>query len=94
VAERFELYMAGVELANGFHELTDADEQRRRFHEDNRRRQSRGLPRVPVDEHLLAALEAGMPPCAGVALGVDRLLMVLHRIPHIQAAMAFAQDRA
>jgi lysyl-tRNA synthetase class 2 len=94
VAERFELYMAGVELANGFHELTDADEQRRRFQEDNRRRQSRGLPSVPVDTHLLAALEAGMPASAGVALGVDRLLMVLQKIPRIQEAIAFSEDRA
>ncbi len=94
VAERFELYMSGVELANGFHELTDAGEQRRRFQQDNQRRLAQGLPMVPVDEHLLAALEAGLPACAGVALGVDRLLMVLQRIPHIEEAIAFPQERA
>ena len=94
VAERFELYMSGVELANGFHELTDAEEQCRRFQQDNRRRLSQGLPEVPMDEHLIAALAAGMPRCAGVALGIDRLLMVLQEIPHIQAAMAFPEERA
>ena len=94
VAERFELYMGGVELANGFHELTDGDEQRERFQQDNRRRRSQGLPEVPMDEYLLTALAAGMPRCAGVALGVDRLLMVLQKIPRIQAAMAFSEEHA
>ena len=94
LAERFELYISGVELANGFHELTDAHEQRQRFLQDNRRRQSQGLPSVPMDEHLLRALEAGMPACAGVALGVDRLLMVLRKIPRIQEAIAFPAERA
>jgi lysyl-tRNA synthetase class 2 len=94
VAERFELYMSGVELANGFHELTHADEQRRRFQRENQRRRSLGLAQVPQDDRLLAALAAGMPRCAGVALGVDRLLMILQGIPHIQAAMAFDEERA
>jgi lysyl-tRNA synthetase class 2 len=94
VAERFELYLAGVELANGFHELTDAHEQRARFLEEKRRREAMGLPEVPIDECLLAALEAGMPPCAGVALGVDRLLMLLTGRSQIRDVIAFDSDRA
>jgi len=77
VAERFELYINGIELANGFHELTDANEQRRRFENDLRLRQQAGLPAVSIDEDFLAALEQGLPDCAGVALGIDRLLMLL-----------------
>ena len=77
VAQRFELYVDGMELANGYFELADAAEQRARFEGDLARRQQLGLPAVPVDEELLAALEAGLPSCAGVALGLDRLLMVL-----------------
>ncbi len=76
VAERFEVYVEGVELANGFHELADAAEQRRRFEDDLGRRRRRGLEEVPLDERLLAALESGFPDCAGVAFGVDRLAMV------------------
>ena len=77
MAERFELFIAGLEIANGFHELTDPAEQRRRFEEENRLRQARGQALMPVDEALLAALERGLPDCAGVALGVERLLMAL-----------------
>jgi lysyl-tRNA synthetase class 2 len=77
VAQRFELYVDGMELANGYFELTDAAEQRARFERDLVRRQQLGLPAVPVDEELLAAMEAGLPSCAGVALGLDRLLMAL-----------------
>ena len=77
VAQRFELYVDGMELANGYFELTDAVEQRSRFEGDLARRRQLGLPTVPVDEELLAAMEAGLPSCAGVALGLDRLLMVL-----------------
>lgn len=76
VAERFELYYQGVELANGFHELTDATEQRSRFEADNRERIALGKPSIPMDEDFLHALEDGLPPCSGVALGVDRLLML------------------
>ncbi|NGE23603.1 elongation factor P--(R)-beta-lysine ligase, partial [Klebsiella pneumoniae] len=76
VAERFEVYYKGVELANGFRELTDAAEQRQRFERDNRKRASMGLPEQPIDENLLAALEHGFPECAGVALGIDRLIML------------------
>lgn len=76
VAERFELYGHGIELANGFHELTDAKEQHERFLQDNQKRARLGLPQLPIDEDLLAALRSGLPPCAGVALGVDRLVML------------------
>ena len=89
VAERFELYWKGVELANGFHELTDPREQRRRFLEDRRRRQAQGLADIPHDERLIAALEAGLPPCAGVALGVDRLFMIVSGVSAIDHVVAF-----
>ncbi|MCG2634632.1 MAG: EF-P lysine aminoacylase GenX [Gammaproteobacteria bacterium] len=77
VAERFELYFNGIELANGYSELTDAAEYRRRFEADNVRRLAAGVVQVPLDEALLTALETGLPTCAGVALGVDRLLMAM-----------------
>lgn len=76
VAARFELIVDGVELANGYWELTDADEQRRRFAADVEARRVRGLVEPTVDEKFLGALEAGLPECAGVALGLDRLLMI------------------
>lgn len=76
VAARFELYIDGVELANGYHELADADEQRRRFEVANQARLARGADALPIDEPLLRSLATGFPDCAGVALGVDRLLMV------------------
>lgn len=75
-AARFELYCRGVELANGYHELVDAEEQRRRFEQANRDRVADGRSALPIDEELLSALEHGMPPCSGVALGFDRLLML------------------
>ncbi len=85
LAERFELYVDGIELANGWSELTDAVEQRRRFEADNRKRQALGLPTVPLDEGLLAALAHGLPDCAGVALGFDRLLMLACGLDDIAA---------
>ncbi len=94
VAERFELYWRGMELANGFHELTDAQEQRRRFEADNGRRRERGLPERPLDEAFLAALEAGMPQSSGVALGVDRLLMAWLGLDEIASSMAFSLENA
>ncbi|RME33339.1 MAG: EF-P lysine aminoacylase GenX [Gammaproteobacteria bacterium] len=94
VAERFELFIEGMEIANGFHELTDAAEQERRFLEDNRRRGEAGLPAMPPDHRLLAALEAGLPDCAGVAVGLDRLLMALHGHRHIDQVLAFPWERA
>lgn len=76
VAERFECYFKGIELANGFHELTNADEQRDRFYHDNQLRNSEGLKEKPIDERLITALSHGLPDCAGVALGIDRLIML------------------
>jgi elongation factor P--(R)-beta-lysine ligase len=84
VAERFELFYQDMELANGFTELTDAREQRARFEADNQKRIESGLSPYPVDEDFLQALEQGMPNCAGVALGLDRLLMVLLQKDSIQ----------
>ncbi len=77
VAERFELFIKGIEIANGFHELTDANEQQERFEADNRLRMAMNKPPVCMDKNLLAALQQGLPACAGVALGMDRLLMVI-----------------
>ena len=90
VAERFELFHDDLELANGFSELTDAKIQRSRFEKDNKLRAKKGLPCYPVDELLLAALESSMPDCAGVALGLDRLLMVLLGLDSIDRAISFA----
>ena len=77
VAERFELFINGIEIANGFHELTDAAEQRLRFEEENIERHKKGLVQLPIDENLISALEAGLPNCAGIAIGIDRLLMLI-----------------
>lgn len=93
VAERFEAYVEGVELANGFHELTDAGEQRRRFEDDLARRRDRGLDEVAIDERLLAALDSGLPDCAGVALGVDRLVMLATRAGRLGEVVAFPFER-
>ncbi len=94
VAARFELYLDGLELANGFHELADGGEQRARFDRDLATRRARGQPLRPVDEHLLAALRAGLPDCAGVALGLDRLVAVALGAPRLADAMAFTIDNA
>lgn len=88
VAERFELYLGQRELANGYHELNDAAEQRTRFEHDNLRRRERGQAELPVDENLLAVLD-NLPDCAGVALGVDRLLMHLLGSDDIRDVIAF-----
>ncbi len=92
VVERFELYIGGVELANAFGELTDAATQRARFEQEQRERAARGLPVYPIDEKFLAALEEGMPPSAGVALGFDRLVMLLAGAASIGDVQAFAND--
>ncbi len=89
VARRFEVFLERTELANGYFELLDADEQRRRFYEDNRQRKAMGKAEISADEKLLAALEAGLPSCAGVALGIDRLLMHLVDAQHIEEVIAF-----
>ncbi len=89
VAERFELYLEGMEIANGFHELADKTEQQSRFEADNAARTAQGLAPVEMDRHLLAALESGLPDCAGVALGIDRLLMVITGHRDIREVLAF-----
>jgi lysyl-tRNA synthetase class 2 len=94
VAERFELYINGLEIANGYFELTDASEQMQRFEQDNRQREKLKLPRIPVDTRFLAALESGMPECSGVALGVDRLLMIKQQAYTLDEVMSFPIDRA
>jgi len=90
VASRFEVYFKGIELANGFHELQDPSEQRKRFEKDLQIRQQKGLERVPIDEQFLAALEAGLPDCAGVALGIDRLMMLATSMDAISKVISFA----
>jgi elongation factor P--(R)-beta-lysine ligase len=94
LALRFELYCRGMELANGYHELSDAGEQRRRFAADQQTRSQRGLPVNSLDPHLLAALEAGLPDCAGVALGFDRVLMLALGAARIDDVLAFPVERA
>ncbi len=88
VAERFELYLGGYELANGYHELNDAAEQRRRFLRDHALRQARGAVLPPLDERLLQALPS-LPDCAGVAVGVDRLLMAMRGTAQIGDVLAY-----
>lgn len=94
VASRFEAYLDGVELANGFHELADANEQRARFEQDQRERAKRGLPVNPLDERFLAALEHGLPECSGVALGFDRLVMCAADARHLDEVLTFPFERA
>lgn len=93
-ALRFELYCDGVELANGFHELQSAPEQRARFERDNDARRAAGLRAYPPDERLLAALAAGLPDCAGVALGFDRTLMLALGAARIDEVLSFPTLRA
>ena len=90
VASRFEVYFKGIELANGFHELQDAKEQRARFEKNNVYRQHQQMEIIPIDENFLAALEHGLPDCAGVALGVDRLVMLALEKDSIDAVMGFS----
>lgn len=89
VAERFELYLGSLELANGYRELADAAEQRARFEHDIAVRRARGQALPPPDQRLLAALQHGLPACAGVALGVDRLLMAIQDTDRIAEVLAF-----
>lgn len=89
VAERFELYLGPLEIANGYHELAHADEQGRRFDRDLRTRAQRGQATPPRDERLLQALAAGFPDCAGVAMGIDRLLMAMLGTDRIADVLAF-----
>jgi elongation factor P--(R)-beta-lysine ligase len=94
VAARFEAYVEGLELCNGFHELADPAEQRRRFDADRALRAARGLPLPPLDERLLAALAAGLPDVAGVAVGLDRVLMLATGCRAIGEVLTFAVDEA
>ena len=92
VAARFELYLDGLELANGFHELVQPKEQRVRFTHDLALRGARGQPQPPLDENLLAALEHGLPDCAGVAMGFDRVVAIALGADRLADAMAFSVD--
>jgi elongation factor P--(R)-beta-lysine ligase len=94
VAARFELYLDGLELANGFHELADPSEQRARFNQDLALRHARGQVQRPLDENFLAALKAGVPDCSGVALGFDRLVAIALGADRLAHAMAFSIDNA
>jgi elongation factor P--(R)-beta-lysine ligase len=94
VAERFELYVSGIELANGYHEMLDADEFQRRSTAANAQRHADGKPRLPAQNRLLAAMRAGLPPCTGVALGFDRLVMLAAAARSVAEVIAFPFDRA
>ncbi|CCN47395.1 Putative lysyl-tRNA synthetase [Vibrio nigripulchritudo MADA3029] len=94
VADRFEVYFKGIELANGFHELDNPKEQLARFERDNAQRETMGLEPQPIDHHLIEALKSGLPQCAGVALGIDRLVMLALGASHIDEVTAFPFPRA
>lgn len=94
LAERFEVYYQGVELANGFHELTDVQAQLKRFAQDQEIREHKNLPKAEADVYLLEALNQGLPSCSGVALGVDRLLALFLNQSEIAKVMSFDFSRA
>ncbi len=94
VARRFEVYYQGFELANGYHELQSAQEHKVRFEHDNQLRQELGLPLIEIDPRFIQALEQGLPDCAGVALGFDRLLMIAAQANHIKEILPFDVNRA
>ncbi|MES2218910.1 MAG: elongation factor P--(R)-beta-lysine ligase [Pseudomonadota bacterium] len=94
LASRFEVYFKGIELANGFHELQDAAEQQRRFENDLAFRKLHGLPALPIDERFLAALTHGLPDCAGVALGLDRLIMLALGSQKLSEVLSFEFSQA
>lgn len=94
LASRFEVYFKGIELANGFHELQNAEEQRGRFEKDLNFRAQNKMPSVPLDERFLAALVSGIPDCAGVALGVDRLVMLALKAESLSKVISFSFDLA
>lgn len=93
VAERFEVYYKGIELANGFHELSDGAEQLKRFEKDNLLRKQHSLPEMPIDKRFIDSLE-NLPDCAGVALGIDRLIMLALGKDHINDVLSFNIERA
>ncbi len=88
VAERFEVYYKGIELANGFHELNDAKEQLQRFENDNKKRQQKNIEQMPIDRNFIDSL-SHLPDCAGVALGIDRLIMLATGAKHIDSVLSF-----
>ena len=94
VADRFECYYLGIELANGFHELTDVSQQLQRFEQDNIKRGATKLPVRPIDNSFISALENGLPQCSGVALGIDRLVMLALQIENIEQVLTFPIERA
>ncbi|NNM43481.1 MAG: EF-P lysine aminoacylase GenX [Chlamydiae bacterium] len=94
VAERFEIYYQGIELCNGFHELTDAKEQEKRFVRQNELRKSIGKDELPIDTFFLEALEKGLPDCCGVAVGFDRLMLLKHKKATIQEVIPFSWEIA
>lgn len=94
VASRFEVYCGGIELANGFHELADAKQQLQRFESENQMRLQHQIPTRNIDPHFIAALEHGLPDCAGIALGVDRLIMLALQRPAIKDVISFDIERA
>lgn len=94
VANRFEAMLGGMELCNGFEELQDPLQQRRRFEVELSRRAQLGLAQPPMDRRLLAALETGLPDCSGVALGLDRVLMLIMQAAHIDQVICFPSERA
>ncbi len=94
VAERFELYLGGMEICNGYHELTDADELASRMQKQNRLRQAELARMLPETNRLLASMRAGLPACSGVALGVDRLILKALGLSAIDQVVAFPYSRA
>lgn len=94
IAERFEVYYQGIELGNGFDELLDSQEQKKRFENDNNHRLQCGLPIYDIDHNLLDALSYGMPQCSGVAIGIDRLMMLALKVNSIKEVISFSIDRS
>lgn len=94
VAKRFEISHQGIELANGYHELTDPKEQRRRLHQENEKRKSVGKEALPLDEHFLRALERGIPECSGVAVGFDRLMLLREKKEHLAEILPISWEEA
>ncbi|BAB13271.1 elongation factor P--(R)-beta-lysine ligase [Buchnera aphidicola str. APS (Acyrthosiphon pisum)] len=93
ISERFEIFFKGIELGNGFYELIDVNEQKKRFIRDNKERRSMNLPTRKIDNFFLSALSYGLPPCSGVAIGLDRLIMLILNKKSIHEVIAFPVDR-
>jgi lysyl-tRNA synthetase class 2 len=89
IAERVEVFIKGIELGNGYYELTDMQQQRARFEQEILLRERNGAEKVSKDERFLAALQSGLPDCSGIAIGLDRLLMIISQQPHINEVLAF-----